>query len=295
MPSIQKVNSGRFWQKSWGLALLVVAMGVVNLQPLLKVAGAQNDLALCWVQSDEPAQTCERQLDRLIDLSAVSREAKLAAVRYLGLAQGHQQLISFLAGEEQQELDFLAAYMLLQAYRQLGEFRHASAFVSAAHVPGSLVVSWGMEANNQGHKNEARNWLYLADVNGANLDWSSRRWLGFLWWDAERDSEKAITYLEPVLAEMPESIYTRRLLGKIYRNESPDLSVAILEEALRLAPDDLFVYRELMLSLLRRGRHIDLDRIEELTPEVLPLINEYLGEHPEAVSIRQWLLSLSGD
>lgn len=277
------------------VVLSVIALGLLllTLGNSLSVAITQNALALCWTREAQSQRYCRGQLEGLTEMAASYQQARFVAARFWGLLKDDTHVLELLDSIETERLDFLAAYYLALAYTHTVQVQNAVTLAEHFDFPTRLLITWALDANNRADKVAARAWLHTVERRQPK-DWSTRRWLGFLWWDVERDRQKAIAYLEPVHAEAPEAVHPMLLLGAIYRDISIDRSVELLEQAHSLKPDDLTIIRNLIDSYSLRGSPEDLKKVGRLRMQAISLLTEHLRVNPDDQSARRWLMQLQG-
>jgi len=269
------------------LSLVVVFTATFRPQKYIIL---KNLLSLCWIKEDNPNQKCNSLTNQLVQIAPSDALRLSTLFRYLSYAGQYEEIISLCGSNDTENLDFLSYFTILTSYKQLGYINNASEYVSLSKVPGEMIVSWSLNAYREEKKDESRIWLYLADAHGKDLNPAYWRWMGYLWWTIDADREKALEYLEPLLDEMPNAAYPRIILGKIYRSESIDKSIAMLEEAMRLDPKSSLAYGELIKSLTLRGSNKDLARLKVLKNIRIRIINrifDSISDNKFGLKVRQ--------
>lgn len=274
------------------LSVIAVGLALLTLGNSLSVAMTQNMLALCWTR-ESPLQHCRERLEELTQMAASHQQVRFVASRFWGLLKDDARVLELLESVDTERLDSLTAYHLTLAYMHTTQVQKATTLAEHFNFPTKLFIGWALDANNRGDKPAARAWLYAAERRQPK-DWSARRWLGFLWWDVDRDRQKAIAYLEPVHTEAPEAVHPMLLLGAIYRDVSIDRSIELLERAYSLKPDDLTIIRNLLDSYTLRGGPEDLKKVARLRMQAISLLTDHLRVNPDDQSARRWLAQLQG-
>lgn len=278
-------------QRAWIWSVLVLVLGIVVLRQPIQLAGAQNDLALCWVQSDEPAQACKKQQGRLIDLATVSREARLAAVRYLGLAEQYLVVDNLIGDMQPNQLPPLEARFLFTSSVNLGNTDKAVMVANRAGIPAKQLLELAIASYDREDFLAARKWVDVvaSQDNLMTMNWTMRRNLGLLIWQLDQDGPRSLRYLNQVNKEEPNAVIPLLFLALIHLDDNPEYAVELFDQAIHVNPDAMVILKDILANSGRletsEGRAYSLD----LRRRIVEMMSLYLGKHPLAERVRDTL------
>lgn len=195
-----------------------------------------------------------------------------------------------------EQIGQLEAYFLIEILKERSQFADVEAFIVRSNLPTEKLVKWAVSADQVGDKSAAKFWLRVAEDNKTDtLDWSTRRWLGWLWWSLEENEEVSRQYLESVVAEAPEALQPKLWLASIYQESDIDKSIMLLEEANQLKPDNLEVMYRLWQTYQMRGHSSDWNQRSRVEEKALPLLLLHLENQPGDTRFRAWLDEIRSD
>jgi tetratricopeptide (TPR) repeat protein len=253
----------------------------------------RNRIALCGIQkavNGDPCDSCLRPVLSAKSVDDLSLDERLFIGHLSACVDDPRLVVQVLSPIPITELDNLSSYSLAMSYVRLQQWSSIPQLIRSDVVPPSRIVDWALTAFNHGDLDAARMWLEVASSFplGA-LDWSSQRWLGFLWMQLSHDKEQPIEYLDAAYRTVPEEVHVILLLAVAHRN-SGDLerAVDLLLAALEISPGNLQLMKELALTYRASDSAEDRAKALQLRDQAELLLPNWQEAHPGDTTMPTW-------